>query len=179
MRKSSVLALLFLLLATAGARAGEYYLSDEKDYWWYWDDSPKYELLVPANAESYAPKLIFDERSLEITLKKNGPIIRISSVAKVQGGYAAVKQAALGRWQHVLSGVKVTGEADITTSVGVKAKHFIVQGKTPQGRPAMIRFVAYFKGADVVTLQLWCDEKDYGGDVQRQWIKAVNTLNWR
>lgn len=179
MRQRIVFVLALLTLLSSTARAGEYYLSDEKDYWWYWDDPPKYELLVPAKAESYAPQKVFDERSLNVTLRKNGPTLRISSVTKVRGSYSGVKQAVLGRWQHALSGVQLTTETEITTSVGVRAKFFVATGKTPEGGNAMIRFVGFFKGTDVVFLELWCDEKDYAGSVRQQWIKAVNTFKWR
>lgn len=179
MRQRAALALVLVMLTTTIVRAGEYYLSDDAEYWWYWDDDPKYEVFVPAKADSYAPTHIFQERSLDITLKKGGPIIRVSSVAKVRGGYAGIKQAVLGRWQHVLSNVKVTEEKDITTSRGVKAKFLVAKGQTPSGTPAMIRLVVYLKGADAVFLELWCNEKDYAGNTQRYWIKAVNTFNWR
>lgn len=179
MRQRVALALVLVVLTATAAQAGEYYLSEDAEYWWYWDDGPKYEMFVPAKAESYAPKHIFQERSLDITLKKEGPTIRVSSVAKVRGGYAGIKQAVLGRWQHVLSNVKVTEESDITTSRGVKAKFLVAAGQTPAGATAMIRLVVYLKGADAVLLELWCNEKDYAGDTRRYWIKAVNTFNWR
>ena len=179
MRQHVARALVFVVLVAAIGQASEYYLSDDKEYWWYWDDAPNYELLVPAKADSYAPRHIFDERSLDIALSKGGPLIRVSSVAKVGGGYAAIKQATLGRWQHVLSGVKVTEESDITTSRGVKAKFLVATGQTPGGSAGMIRLVVFLKGADAVFLELLCEQKDYAGDTRRYWIRAVNTFNWR
>ncbi|NLN20327.1 MAG: hypothetical protein GX162_13805 [Firmicutes bacterium] len=179
MPRRVTLTLLLVLLTAMGVRAGEYYLTEDAEYWWYWDDNPNYELWVPSKAESYAPKNIFQERSLEITLKKDGPIIRVSSVANIKGGYSSIKQAVLGRWQHVLSNVKVTEEKDITTSRGVKAKFLVATGQTPEGTTAMIRLVVYLKGADAAFLELWCNQKDYTGDTYRYWIRAVNTFNWR
>lgn len=183
MRQRIWLALVLLLVLSGVAQAGEYYLSDDKAdnglYWWYWDDAPKYEVKVPSKAEAYAPHSIFDERSLDITLSKNGPLLRVASVARVVGGYAGVKLALTQRWQHVLTNVKTQTDTEITTSRGVKAKFFVSTGKTPSGASAMIRLVVFVKGTDVVYLELLCDEKAYAGTVKEQWVKAVNSFNWR
>jgi hypothetical protein len=180
MRYRAILCVLVLFLTVpAVVQAGDYYLSDEKTYWWYWDDSPKYEVKVPAKADSYAPQRLFGERCLDMTLTKNGPIMGVCSVAKVQGGYTAIKQAVMQRWQHVLVNPKITSDSEITTTRGVHAKFLTVSAKTPDGVQVMIRLVGFVKGTDAVYLTLFCDEKAYSGETKNTWVKAVNTFNWR
>ncbi|HHW09237.1 MAG TPA: hypothetical protein GXX29_04630 [Firmicutes bacterium] len=173
------LAVFITAAVSSMAAAGEFYISDDKSYWWYWDDAPRYELLIPSNCDSYAPSVIFDERTLDLTLKKDGPILRISGVSNFSGSYESLKEALLIRWRHVLSGLKINMEREYTSERNLKFRFIEITGKTPTGKTGMIRYVVYIKGRDVVTIQLFCEEKEYAGVIKDQWMKAIHSFNWR
>ncbi|HHT28570.1 MAG TPA: hypothetical protein GXZ82_15205 [Firmicutes bacterium] len=172
------LAILFIL--TGVCRAGQYWLSESEAYWWYWDDNPDYQVMIPSRVEgrTYNSINIFGVRSLDLTLRPNGPVIRISTINQVQGGYAAVRDGVIKRWQPAAA-FKVTSDSVITTRQGIRANFFVATGKTGTGESAMIRGVVYTKGNSVVVLELLCNEKDYADETKTQWIEVVNTFNWR
>jgi hypothetical protein len=174
-------SLAILLLFTGLCQAGQYWMTENEGYWLYQDDNPDYEIMIPSKAvgRTYAPLNVLGVRSLDITLSENGPVIRVSTINQLQGGYAAVRDSITKRWQPALTGFKIESDSVITTRQNIKANFFVASGKTSAGVSAMIRGVAYFKGNSVVVLELLCNEKDYAGEVKNQWIEAVNTFNWR
>jgi len=179
MRTRLALALVLVLLVTGMAEAGVYYNTDTSTYYRYEDDNPNYETIVPAKGESYAPSNLFGERRLDISISPNGPVLRLATVPKANGGYAGMKQAIIASWKPLFTDLKVTSEADYTNDLGVKFRFFEATGKTTSGSTGMIRFAAFTKGTDIVYVELFCTAGAYTGTVKDYWMKAIHSFKWR
>lgn len=180
MRKHIAIVLVLATLLVSGpVYASQFWKSQDSTYWWYWEEAPKVELLVPANLKVYAQHEIFGESLLDINLSDNGPLLRIACVPKQRGGWATLKQMATARWQHVLSDIKITSEKNYTNEQGVPFQFIEATGTMPSGKVGMIRLAAFFKGQDVVYVELFCESKEYTGNVKTYWMKAIHSLKWR
>lgn len=180
MRRHLIIALvLATLFASAPVYAGQFWKSDDSAYWWYWDDAPRIELLVPADLKVYAQHKIFGESLLDINLSDNGPVLRVACVSKMRGGWTALKQMSTARWQHILSDIKIASEKDYTSEQGIPFKFIEATGTLPSGKVGMIRLAAFFKDQDVAYVELFCESKEYTGNVKNHWMKAIHTLKWR
>lgn len=178
MRIRFAIVLVLVCLVTGMAEAGVYYETSDKTYYKYEDENPNYETMVPAKGESYASNNYFGERRLDITLSTNGPVLRIATIPKVNGGYAGMKQAIIAEWKPLFTDLKVTNEAEYTNDRGVKFRFFEATGKTTAGGTGMIRFAAFTKGSDMVYVELFCASSAYTGTVKNHWMKAIHSFKW-
>ena len=145
-------AALILLLAPA-ALAGEYYLSDEDAYWWYWDGTPNYEVLIPSRGFSYVQVDWSGQTTLYVTLKDKGPLLIVGTAPGTD--VQKLWQAMTAPWAHLLNNPRTTQDTEITTDQGLRARFLVLSGSASGGPAAMIRLVAFTARAGRHTSCLW------------------------
>lgn len=157
--------------------AGEYYLSDEPGYWWYWDGRPNYEVLIPSNAFSYVQVDWSGQTSLYVTLKDKGPLLIVGTApgTNVQNLW----QSLTAPWAHLLSNSRTSENSEITTDQGLRARFMVLSGSASGGPAAMIRMVAFTRDGRTAYLLFVGNEREYAGDLRQYWLRAVHSFRWR
>lgn len=165
--------------------AGEYYLSDEPSYWWYWDGSPDFEVLIPASRPNagasaqfaYLQSSLAGHTTLQISLGTGGPLMMIGTLPQTDPN--AIFDALTAPWKASLRQSRKSTDSTIQTEQGLSARFMVLQGSGPSGPPAMIRMVAFRRGERSAYLLFVGDEASYAGDIRQYWIRAVNSFRWR
>jgi hypothetical protein len=169
-------AALILLLAPA-ALAGEYYLSDEDAYWWYWDGTPNYEVLIPSRGFSYVQVDWSGQTTLYVTLKDKGPLLIVGTAPGTD--VQKLWQAMTAPWAHLLNNPRTTQDTEITTDQGLRARFLVLSGSASGGPAAMIRLVAFTREGRTAYLMFVGNEREYAGDLRQYWLRAVHSFRWR
>ncbi len=172
--------IIFLLLALgllhSNAIAGEFYLHDNNQYWWYFSENPRFYAAVPNNAERYVAKTIFGYEFLEMTWENGSIIMEIGSM--VGNDTDTVIDFVAKRWTGLLEDRLVFANREITTSNNINTYFYAIEGTGPNGKKAMLRSV-YFKQGDVVVyLAMYLPSNKYQGTLQDHWLRAVNDFEW-
>lgn len=173
-----ILVVLFLLVTLAGgALAGEYYLSDQDAYWWYWDGSPDYEVLVPSKAYAYVQVDWGGQTFLQMAIDKKGPLLVVGTLPSddVEDAWSALS----ARWAAAATNAKTTTKSTLETEQGLKAEFRLLEAKS-QGNPnALVRMVAFKKGGRLAYLMFVGNDDQYTGDAKQYWLRAVHSFKWR
>lgn len=175
--KRVLMACALLIVLSATAFAGEYYLSDEDGYWWYWDGSPAYEVKIPATAFAYVQVEWGGATSLEVALGEKGPLLLIGTLPGTDVNRAW--NAISGRWAASVENSRMTNDSTITTDQGLSARFRVLEGSAPGGPNAMVRMVMFTRGNRTAYLAFVGNASSYAGAVREHWLKAVHTFNWR
>lgn len=175
----SALALVLLsLINLAGdyAFAGELYLSDLDNYWYFIEEQPYFEVLVPSSAERYVQKNLFGAKILEMTFN-NASIIMEVGVIKSKN-IKVVQDSIEARFKPAFSNKSVIADRQITTSNDETAHFYAFRGTGLDSKTWMLRTVFFQKGDYVVYLAYIIDNSKYDGDYAAYWLQAVNSFGW-
>mgnify|MGYP000058633674 CR=1 FL=1 len=171
------LCLLCLLIGTqAKVFAGEFYLHDNKQYWWYHVADPYFYVAVPNNAELYINKTMFGYEFLEISWDKGTIVMEIGVIPNAKTD--DVINFVAKRWTPFLKNTSVFANREITTSNNLKTYFYGIEGTGPDGKKSMLRSVYFNNGQAVVYLAMFLPSSKYQGDMQNHWLKAVNEFEW-
>lgn len=171
--------LVLAFAATAGAQTwGEFYLHDDTRYWWFRDGDRVFEVSLPANPEYVVQRDLFGERSLELAVGDGAVHFQIARFTGGEDETERARQAITGRWQHALRDVKVTENRTIRTNMNLDARFTVIQGKTADGKTAMVRTVLFTTGTNSAYLVWTGLAAEYTGSWQQAWIEAVNSFSW-
>lgn len=173
-----ILTILIFCLSSVPAFAANYYYSDNDLYWILEETSPDFEMLIPADRYAYYESDRFGEKRIEIVLSPNGPSLTIGSIKNYRGNVDQIRKALVEAWSYLLTDVHVANNREITTSKGLKAKFYSLQGKGEHGKDVMLRIVIFQRGRDVVHLSYALNADDYIGETRQFWLEAVNTFQW-
>lgn len=181
MRKAvwPMLALL-VILVSAGTQAGTYYEHPEEGFWWFVEDNPGYELVVPSTASGYIDRDLFGQKSVELYFGPTGRQFIVASVISPSVTTDKIKTMALGKYGHLFTNIKVEADRTITTSTGTSAYFYAMTGSTPAAKQGMVRLVVFQRGSRFVYLILSCYASDYESSaaMRNQWLTAVNSFVW-
>lgn len=172
-----VWTLLLVLALSVGAVAGEYYLSDEDRYWWYWDGSPNYEVLIPSSAYAYVQVDWAGTTSLEVALGEKGPLLVAGTMPGTDVDRAW--NALSARWAAAVESSRTTTNSTIETDNGLTARFRVLEANPSGGPKAIVRMVAFEKGGRLAYLAFIGNEEDYAGDARQYWLRAVHSFDWR
>jgi len=171
-----VLAVVLVIIAGSGAGAGEFYLHEQKDYWWYYVGTPGFYAVIPSNAERYYKKAVFGYEFLEILWEKENVVMEIGAIPNSTVTNAINFVAK--RWSPFLKNETVLANREITTSNNLKAYFYAVEGTGPDAVKYMLRSVYFTKEGTVVYLAMYLPSGKYTGTMLNHWIKAVNESEW-
>ena len=177
-RRKMVFILSFILLAVncAGVFAGEFYLHENSDYWWYHVDKPGFYAVVPIAADIYVTKTVFGYEFLEISWDDGTVIMEVGVVPN--SSRDDVINFVAKRWSPFLNNERVFANREITTSNGLQTYFYAVEGSGPNGTKSMLRSVYFSRDNDVVYLAMYLPNNKYQGKVEHYWIRAVNDFEW-
>jgi len=186
MRKSIISALLLaVLLLPAEALAGAFYEHEDSIYYWYVEENPHFEIVVPATGDAYLETDLFGQKTVQIYLGKNnnrfaGPQFVVGSVTSPNVTIERIKSMALSQWGHIFTNVKTEADRRITTSNGTSAHFYAVTASTPAAKQGMLRLVIFQKGNSFAYVMLSCYASDYDSNttLRNQWLRAVNDFRW-
>lgn len=179
-RHATGLVMLLTLVAgvsvwASGAQLYQY--TEDSRFWWYIDDSPAFEMLVPAL--KFATKLDqFGVESLTLFPDEKGPIMTVGILKGSQSLVPTLRTNLVAGTKHLLTNVKVIADRNITTSTGLRSYFYAQVGDAADGKKAMFRAVFFQRGNDIVYLTYSLYESDYTGFNEEAWIRAVNTFRW-
>lgn len=176
MRVSAIVFALVLALSSMTA-AGEYYLSDVPNYWWYWDGEPNYEVLIPSTAYAYVQVDWAGSTSLEVSLDEKGPLLLIGTMPGTDVN--KLWNALSARWAASVESSRVTTDSTITTEQGLQARFKVLEGRAPGKPNGMVRTVVFTKDGRMAYLTFVGNASDYSGDFQQYWLRAVHSFAWR
>lgn len=173
-------ALALMIVAGSSAfAAGEFYLSDEDAYWWYWDGRPDYEVLIPSSAYAYVQTDWSGRNSLRLALADGGPLLVIGTLPHTDA--RAAFDALSAPWKFSLGSSQITtNDQQITTDQGLAARFFVLQGRESQNSPSsIVRMVAFTREGQLAYLLFIGKESDYSGNYRQYWLRAVHSFRWR
>ena len=175
-----VLLVVFSIGAPAAA-AGEWYVHDDPDLYWYWHKDPYFEIALPAEPVSWGERTIFGEELLQFFLPENTPVLTVGIVPAAHTNIELLRDALVARWSYQLSNTAVDTDQRLESSRGLEFYFHLVTGDTPDGKRAMLRNVFYERDDYIVYLTLVAHAEDYTVDsfVRKAWLEAVNSFNWR
>ncbi len=170
-------SLLVVLVMSVGASAGEYYLSDEAGYWWYWDGSPDYEVLIPSSAYAYVQVDWAGSTSLEVALGEKGPLLIAGTMPTTDVDKAW--NAISSRWAASVGRSSTTTNSSIETEKGLQARFRVLEGSPNGDKKGIVRMVAFVKDGRLAYLAFVGNESEYDGNVRQYWLRAVHSFDWR
>ena len=169
---------LVVLVSLGGvAWAGEYYLSDNDAYWWYWDGQPNYEVLIPSAAFAYVQLDWGGTSSLEVALDQDGPLLIIGTLPGTDVNRAW--NALSARYSAAVTNARTTTDSTIETEMGLQARFKVLEGSSQGGPDALVRMVAFVRDGRTAFLMFVGNKRDYAGNAQQYWLRAVHSFNWR
>ncbi len=179
MRRYAAVALVLLtmvMLQGSLLASGTFYLHDHESYWWYVRTDPRFSVVVPNNAERYVEKRVAGQRILEMTW--NDGRVAIQVVSLPGESRSTVLESVQGQYLPLLRDRSVVSDREITTSNGLNAYFYAVEGTDPQGRRSMVRNVVFQRGNQLVYLTMTLDSASFQGDLREYWLRAVNGFQW-
>jgi hypothetical protein len=171
-----ILSFIILILTCQSAAAGEFYLHDNKEYWWYHVDNPGFYAVVPSAADVYVSKKVFGYDFLEISWDNGSVVMEVGVIPN--SSRDDVINFVAKRWSPFLQDERVFANREITTSNGLPTYFYAVEGSGPDGNKSMLRSVYFSKDGNVVYLAMYLPNNKYQGKVERHWIRAVNDFEW-
>lgn len=174
--KQIILVICLLLLSNQLVQASGFFLHDNKQYWWYHSEAPQFYAVVPSDADRYTQKTIFGNEVLEVAFKNGSAIMEISSFTGKE--VSAVVDFIGKKWATMIKSPVVLANREITTSNGLTTFFYAVEGIGTDGNKGMLRSVFFKREDTVVYLAMFMKSKDYSGDLQSHWLKAVNEFEW-
>ena len=163
-------------IASSGVAAGEFYLHEHKEYWWYYVDNPGFYAVVPNNADVYHAKTVFGYEFLEMSWNDGSIVMEIGVIPN--SNVNNVVSLVAKRWSPFLKDELVFANREITTSNGLKTHFYAVEGVGPDGVKSMLRSVYFNRNGSIVFLAMYIPSAKYEGTMQTNWIKAVNEFEW-
>lgn len=175
----TIFALLILLLP-ASALAGKFYEHEDSNYYWYVEDTPHYEVVIPSTAQGYLDKSLFGQKVLDIYFGSDGPQMVVGSIVSPSVTTDKIRAMAIAQWGHIFTNAKVEADRMITTSNGTSAYFYAATASTPSSKQGMLRLVVFQKGSRFAYLTLSCYSSDWNNNaaMRNQWLIAVNDFSW-
>ncbi len=168
--------ILILGVVYISVSAGEFYLHDNDQYWWFHVSEPHFYAVVPNNADLYVNKVQFGYEFLEMSWDNGTIVMEIGVIpgATTSDGINFVAK----RWSPFLKDELVFANREITTSNDLQTFFYAVEGIGHDGKKAMIRSVYFHKDDDLVYLAMYLPNNKYEGDMRNHWLRAVNEFEW-
>lgn len=163
-------------MCNGSAAAGEFYLHEDNQYWWYYSDNPHFYAVVPNNAERYVSKTIFGYEFLEMSWDGGSVIMEIGSM--VGNNTDTIIDFVAKRWSALLDDQLVFANWEITTSNKLKTYFYALEGVGPDGQKSMLRSVYFHHDNTVVYLAMYLPSSKYQGTIKNHWLRAVNEFEW-
>ncbi|NLL47116.1 MAG: hypothetical protein GX249_00895 [Firmicutes bacterium] len=168
--------ILCLFLGVQTVQAGNFYLHEHPDYWWYVVEDPAFSAIIPSGADNYIERSIFGMESLLMTFK-NGTI---TMEVNVQPGtdVESVRNSLDVRYKPLVKNITVLNNGEITTSNNLQTHFYAYEATGANGKKVMFRTVIFQRRHHVVYLTLFLESAQYVDDMREYWIRAVNGFQW-
>lgn len=178
MRKYFVFGVIIigLLLGNQAVSAGDFYLHEHPDYWWYMVEDPAFSAIIPSRADNYIERSIFGMKNLLMTFKDGSITMEVNSQPGTD--VESVRNSLDVRYKPLVKNATVLNNGTITTSNNLETHFFAYEATGADGKKVMLRVVLFQKRHHVVYLTLFLPADDYRDDMREYWIRAVNGFEW-
>ncbi len=173
---TALVVLAFVVLCGHALASGTFYLHDHESYWWYMRTDPRFSIVVPNDAERYVEKRVSGQRIMEMTWNDGTALIQVVSLPGESRD--TVLDSVQGQYLPLLSDVTIVSDREITTSNGLTAYFYAVEGTDARGTRSMVRNVVFQRSNQLVYLVMTLDSARFQGDLREYWLRAVNGFQW-
>ncbi len=168
--------ILCLFLGVQAVQAGNFYLHEHPDYWWYVVEEPAFSAIIPSGADNYIERSVFGMKSLMMTFNDGTITMEVNSQPGTD--VESVRNSLDIRYKPLVKNITVLNNGEITTSNDLNTHFYAYEATGADGKKVMLRTVLFQRRHHVVYLTLFLEADQYQGDMREYWIRAVNGFEW-